>query len=161
MTKSIALARHEQVEKLLRVTLSWARKQQHICGVALVGSEARGNARPDSDIDLIFLTDYLGTFRGDRSWLIDIEWHLAGTEMIGHRAAPYGTTWSFHIALAQAPEMEFGFAPRRWAETAPIDPGTRRVITDGCRILCDPEGLLAGLCAAIAAAQTAGSRNGP
>ncbi len=32
-----------------------------------------------------------------------------------------------------------------WAGTEPVDPGTRRVVTDGVRVLHDPEQLLADL----------------
>jgi hypothetical protein len=33
----------------------------------------------------------------------------------------------------------------KWAGTGPVDPGTRRVISDGIRILYDPEGMLGSL----------------
>lgn len=161
MIQNINRTRRDQVERLLAVTLSWARQHPCLRGVALVGSEARDAARPELDVDLILLTDDLEAFRHDRSWLAEIDWRGAGTEVVGHRGAHYGITWSCHITLAGAPEMEFGFAPRQWAATAPIDPGTRRVVGDGCRLLYDPERLLAGLSAAVATAQTAGSRNGP
>jgi uncharacterized protein len=42
----------------------------------------------------------------------------------------------------------------RWAATDPVDRGTRRVVTDGMRILRDPDGRLA----ALAAAATPGPR---
>jgi hypothetical protein len=157
----VTLTRRDQVQRLLALTMVWARKHPLICGEALVGSEARDAARPESDVDLILLTDDLTAFRRDQSWLTEIDWRDAGTEVIGHRGARYGVTWSCHIALAHAPEMEFGFAPRRWAGTAPIDPGTSRVVGDGCRILYDPVGVLAVLSAAVATAQATGSRNGP
>jgi hypothetical protein len=51
-------------------------------------------------------------------------------------------------------EVEVGLTEPAWAATDPVDPGTRRVVTDGMRILRDPDGRLA----ALAAAATPGPR---
>jgi hypothetical protein len=45
-------------------------------------------------------------------------------------------------------EVEVGLTEPAWAATDPVDPGTRRVVTDGMRILHDPDGRLAALAAA-------------
>ncbi|MFJ9286661.1 hypothetical protein ACIRPE_28475, partial [Kitasatospora aureofaciens] len=45
-------------------------------------------------------------------------------------------------------EVEVGIGSPAWAKTDPVDPGTRRVVTDGARVLHDPAGILAGLLAA-------------
>ncbi len=45
--------------------------------------------------------------------------------------------------------LEIGFARPAWAKVDPLDPGTRRVVADGCRILHDPDRLLSRLCAAV------------
>jgi hypothetical protein len=49
-----------------------------------------------------------------------------------------------------APLFEFCFSEPDWAATDPIDPGTRQVLSGGCRILFDPEHLFGHLvkCAA-------------
>lgn len=41
-------------------------------------------------------------------------------------------------------EAEINIGSRDWAKTDPVDPGTRRVVSDGA-VLYDPEGLLAHL----------------
>jgi hypothetical protein len=51
----------------------------------------------------------------------------------------YGSGWT----VDEDPDGSF-----RWAATDPIDPGARRVVTDGMRILHDPDGRLAALAAA-------------
>jgi hypothetical protein len=62
----------------------------------------------------------------------------------------YGELWSRRLWLEQnGGEVEFGFASPAWADVNPLDPGTRRVIADGCRILHDPKKILSRLCAAI------------
>jgi hypothetical protein len=44
-------------------------------------------------------------------------------------------------------EVEIGIVPLDWANTDPVDAGTRRVINDGHRIVYDPDGVLAALSA--------------
>lgn len=139
----------ELTDAILRLTASWAATQPGILGLALVGSWARGAARPDSDIDLVILTEDPERYRLDRSWLLDIDWALVGLPVIGWRDADYGALWSRHITLADAVEVEFGFSLPAWASTSPIDAGTRRVATDGLRILYDPQHLFATLMAAL------------
>ena len=44
---------------------------------------------------------------------------------------------------------ELTFARPSWAALTPIDPGARRVIADGCRILHDPDEALTRLHLAV------------
>lgn len=57
--------------------------------------------------------------------------------------------WSRHVHLdssnACSTEVEFSFGRSSWASIALLDPGTQRVVSDGCRVLYDPEGILAQL----------------
>lgn len=137
-------------DAILRLAASWAATQSDIQGLALVGSWARGAARPDSDIDLVVLTYDPERYRLNRSWLLELDWALVGLPVIGWRDADYGALWSRHITLADAVEVEFGFTTPAWASTSPIDAGTRKVASDGLRILYDPQDFFATLMAAIA-----------
>lgn len=137
-------------DAILRLAASWAATQSDIQGLALVGSWARGAARPDSDIDLVILTNDPERYRLNRSWLLDLDWALVGLPVIGWRDADYGALWSRHITLADAVEVEFGFTTPAWAATAPIDVGTRQVASDGLRILYDPHNHFAALMTALA-----------
>ena len=47
-------------------------------------------------------------------------------------------------------EVEVGIAAPSWAATDPVDPGTRRVVEEGMRIIYDPEELLTRLVGALA-----------
>ena len=109
-----------------------------------MGSHARGTARADSDIDIVVLAEDHEAFHAD-DWLDEIDWGRSGVRPVGWRDIQYGVPWSRHVRLDDDLEVEFGFAPRSWASTAPLDPGTRRIVSDGCRILHDPDGLLTAL----------------
>jgi predicted nucleotidyltransferase len=133
----------EQTESVLKAVLAWAAASDAIRAVALVGSRARGAARPDSDIDLVLLVVDPEAFRADDSWLDAIDWKSTGVRPTTRRDARYGALWSRHVRVDDGLEVEFGFAPLSWANRDPPDPGTRRVICEGCRVLYDPDAIFA------------------
>jgi hypothetical protein len=126
--------RSEQLEKVLAPIMVWASARTDILGLALVGSYARGDARPDSDIDLILLTSAPETFRHDKTWLDEIAWTNGG--VVRQYDVDYGSAWSRHVEVDNC-KIEFTFAGASWAAINPIDVGTARVVSDGCRILID------------------------
>jgi uncharacterized protein len=134
---------------ILETAARWAKTQKDIRALALVGSHARGAAGPDSDIDLVALAQDPRIFR-DEAWLTTIEWSRAGVRPVKWSQEEYGAVWSLRVWFELGWEVEFGFAPLSWAEISPVDQGTRRVISDGCRILYDPDGLLKRLITAVA-----------
>jgi hypothetical protein len=135
----------ESVVALLKIVIRWAESRRDILALALVGSHARGTAHVASDVDLLFIVSDQASFRTDLSWLRDIQWHETGAEVAGWRDETYGVVWSRHVVLSSGPEVEFTFAGPSWASTAPMDPGTKRVVTDGWRVLRDPDGLLSNV----------------
>jgi hypothetical protein len=141
---------HQHAERIIEVALQWARAQKNILAVALVGSYARKTARPESDVDLLILTDEPTSFRTDTTWCHAIDWAAVKARPVKWQDEDYGLLWSRRLLLDyDGGEIEFGFASPAWADVHPVDAGTRRVIADGCRILHDPRGLLQRLCAAV------------
>ena len=122
----------------------WARSRPDIRAVALVGSWARGQARLDSDLDLLVLTTASAAYREDSNWPAELNLPIAGW---GDET--YGLAWSRRLELLGGGTVELTFAPLGWAEVAPVDAGTARVIGDGCQILYDPDGRLARLVAKL------------
>ncbi len=122
----------------------WARTRPDIVGVVLVGSWARDEARPDSDIDVLVLTKS-STYVDEVDWLNDA---LPGGAALV-RTARWGSLVERRVLRPDGLEVEFGFVDPSWAEADPIDEGTARVIGDGHRIWYDPSGLLAELAAAV------------
>jgi uncharacterized protein len=132
------------------VVLKWAKAQPTVSAMALVGSHARGTARADSDIDLVVLTTAPQFFHGDTAWLDAIGWSVVATRPVKWKNEDYGLLWSRRVWLEpNRHEVEISFARLSWAEVNPLDPGTQRVIADGCRVLYDPDRLFARLCATV------------
>jgi predicted nucleotidyltransferase len=136
-----------QLEQILAPISAWARSRSNVHGLALVGSWARGSARRDSDIDLMLLVPEPRTFRSDEHWLAEIDW--ADGRAAGWHDAEYGSAWSRHVELEPHCKIEFTFSTPRWAATDPIDAGTAKVVSDGCRILVDKTHLFGNLLTAV------------
>jgi predicted nucleotidyltransferase len=116
----------------------WAASRKDIRAVALVGSWARAGARPDSDVDVIVLTDNPAQYIENVDWPV----HLGLSRVV--RTRSWGAITEQRATLPGI-EIEFGIGTAEWAATRPVDPGTRRVASDGLVILYDPEELLADL----------------
>ncbi|MGW7456254.1 nucleotidyltransferase domain-containing protein [Streptomyces sp. NPDC054797] len=127
----------EVQEVIVRIT-RWATTRQDIVGLLLVGSYARNAARPDSDIDIVLLTT-------DQTQYFNNTWadELALGELV--RTQAWGPIIERRYATTSGLEVEIGIGFPEWAQTDPVDPGTRRVVTDGARPLHDPAGVLASL----------------
>ena len=129
--------------------LNWALTEDAIRSVALIGSWARMEAGPDSDIDLIILCRDPSQFRRQTAWLAEIGWAGRGFEPIGARDEDYGDVWSKRVTLAPDIEVEIGFALTDWARIDPVDPGTRQVVAGGCQPLLDRDGDMRALLEAL------------
>jgi len=129
-------------DNLINQVIDWAISEVDIVGVALVGSHARAEARPDSDIDLVIITSDPTPYIGDMSWI--------GTfgEVKRYKVEAWGNLTSLRVFFRGGPEVEFGITSREWVAIPP-DIGTARVVADGMRILVDPEGFLARLQMAV------------
>lgn len=126
------------VSDLIGRVVEWAGRQPRISGVALVGSHARGTAGPDSDVDLVIPCRSPDTFLRDPGWIQ----HFGAVER--YHTEAWGRVTSLRVFYTQGIEVEFGFTTPDWA-ALPVDPGTRRVVADGLRILWDTDGRLARL----------------
>lgn len=117
----------------------WARQHADVRGLALVGSRVRGCARSDSDFDFVVLT------RAASQYLEDDERFTELGAVRIDRPRAWGVLTERRLFFSSGPSVELGFADPSWAATDPVDAGTRRVVSDGMRILDDPDGLLKAL----------------
>jgi hypothetical protein len=135
---SLPPERYAEVADLLDRVARWAASREDVVGLLLVGSWARGSGRADSDVDLVLLTTAQERY-ADGTWSAD----LVPGERI--RTRRWGPITEYRHVTASGLEVEIGVGHPDWAQADPVDPGTRRVVTDGARPLHDPAGILAAL----------------
>src|SRR5205085_4257443 len=133
------------IEGLLDRVAAWAHAQPDLAALALVGSRARGTARAESDLDLVFLTRDPERYVRDESWAQELG--AASVQATAHR----GALVEQRLKLVWGPELDVGVGSPRWASVAPLDPGTERVTREGLRIVYDPERILDQLQQAVRA----------
>jgi beta-phosphoglucomutase-like phosphatase (HAD superfamily) len=117
------------VERLCR----WASARRDVRAVVVVGSYARGQALPTSDIDVVLIVLNPAPYLGDRAWFGDLGvTRSTSTEV-------YGDVTSLRGTVEHALEVELSIAPRHWA-SQPLDEGTRVVAEGGFVVLLDRDG---------------------
>lgn len=124
-------------ETISRVT-NWAIGRKDIVGLLLVGSCARGTARPDSDIDIVLLTTDPIQY-SNNSWAVEL---TLGKPI---RTQQWGPITERRYVTVTGLEVEMNIGSPDWARVDPVDSGTHRVITDGAHALHDPNGILESL----------------
>jgi hypothetical protein len=139
------------IDSILETVVSWAETRSEILALALVGSYARGEATTDSDIDLMVITHLPEFFRQNHDWMHDINWEFVNYKILTFNDAQYGVVWSRHIYLTSLNnefnniKVEISFGLPTWASINPIDSGTFNVVSRGCKILYDSQGVLTNL----------------
>ena len=122
----------DKAEKCLEKVRQWACAEDKISALALVGSHARQQARPDSDIDFVIISDDVAQFEKDISWI-----NQFGT-IKSQTKEKWGIVTAIRVFYTDGQEIEFGLASKSWAGI-PADAGTERVVTNGIVILKDPD----------------------
>ncbi len=124
-----------ELQNFLTRIATWAAEQRDIQGVILVGSYARGTARPDSDVDLVILTvepeRYINSCAFAEKFGAISQW----------QKEDWGAVTSMRVWYQDGLEVEYGITLPSWA-ALPLDPGTLQVVSDGMQIIFDREGSL-------------------
>jgi predicted nucleotidyltransferase len=136
-------ARRVEVESLIAAVRRWSRPRPDLRAVALVGSWARKDPRPGSDLDLILLSEDPSRYIEREDWAEEL-----GTDRVTPATAR-GVLSERRLHLPSGLELDIAIGSPSWARTDPLDPGTVRVASDGLVRLHDPDGLLDRLVAAI------------
>jgi uncharacterized protein len=126
-------------QRFLGELAAWAAGRSDIVAVALVGSYARGTPQPDSDVDVVILTNDPRRYLDDTAWIT----HFGEARSPEHE--DYNMVQSLRVTYSDGLEVEFGLTVPEWAGTEGLDAGTREVVADGCRIIFDRHGVLAAL----------------
>lgn len=123
------------IQDFLDEFVRWASDQPDVHGVAVVGSYARGEARADSDLDFVILTDQPETY------LHDIQWIEQFGDVAKHQTEDYGKLTSLRVWYQHGLEVEYGITTPEWA-AIPLDAGTQEVMRGGIKVLFERGRLL-------------------
>ena len=126
------------INALFKSIVVWAQNDQRIHAVVLVGSHARRNSRPDSDVALCVLMD------GREELLRSPSFFSRFGAMKRYKLEDWSACQSVRVWYQNGLEVEFGLVKPDWIKR-PLDPGTMRVLQSGCKVLADKHGLFAGL----------------
>jgi RimJ/RimL family protein N-acetyltransferase len=137
-------AQPDELEQLLEHVAEWARSQDDLMAVALVGSRTRAASGPDSDVDLVFLSRDPARYVEQEEWAQEL-----GASAV-QASARRGVLTEQRLRMASGLELDVAIGGPTWASSEPVDPGTARVVREGCRVIHDPEGVLARLQGAVA-----------
>ncbi len=135
----VAPERAAEVRGFLERARTWAGTQPDVVALGLAGSWARGEARGDSDVDLVILTLEPRRYIEDETWIRD----LGGLRIVKTQA--WGPMTERRFVLPSGLEVEAGIASPSWAATKPVDPELPPIVRDGFRVLYDPERMPAWL----------------
>ena len=121
------------IETLLRELAAWADTRPEIRSIALVGSHANGTARPESDVDLVILSERPHEILNDLTWIKQF-----GT-VVRKEIEHWGRLDSVRVWYDDCLEVEFGVTTVEWASIP--DEGTLAVLNKGFRVLHDRDAL--------------------
>jgi uncharacterized protein len=134
--------RRREVDRLVRQATAWAETHPDVRALALVGSYAYDAPRMGSDLDLVLLTTDQAAYLDRTDWLPA----FGKARLIATRS--WGGITERRLRTPSGLHVEVGVGAPSWASVTPVDEGTRRVVSDGLRILYDPQGLLGRLASA-------------
>lgn len=124
-------ARRQLVNQVIVRATNWAVTQPDVRACLVVGSYAYGRPRMGSDVDLVILSEAPQSHLDDLGFITTI---TPRGRLV--RKAQWGPMHERRVRLPDGLLVEFGIATPEWA-ALPVDPGTAKVITDGCKILTD------------------------
>ncbi len=118
---------------LIKHISEWAEQDENTTNILLVGSWARNQANENSDVDLVIIVKNSATLLEDLEWVK--QFGSTTTSLI----EDWGLMQSIRTFYSHGFEVEYGITTKQWLNTDPIDPGTFRVISDGCKIILDKD----------------------
>ena len=103
--------------------------------LALVGSHARGEASPESDVGLILLLRNPKEYLKNRDWISEFgePGHIIQED--------WGKVTSLRVLYAEGLEVEYGLSNLEWGSD-PSDEGDAHVIGNGLIVLYEKDGHL-------------------
>lgn len=141
----VEVARLDEVDAVVSRASLLSRLFTGVRAIVVVGSYAYGRPTMDSDVDLVVAVD-------DRdAWLDQDSWvgHVMGGPYRVVREQDWGPLLERRCRSGSGFEVELGVVTPEWF-ALPVDPGTARVLRDGCRVVTDVDGLVRNALYALA-----------
>lgn len=132
-------ARRHAVNEVVARAANWANGQPEVPVVVVVGSYAYGRPRMGSDVDLVILSEQVKEHLADLAFAHRI---APGGRVI--RCEQWGAMHERRVRLGSGLLVEFGLATPDWAGV-PLDAGTAKVLSNGCKIVADDGTMTAAL----------------
>jgi predicted nucleotidyltransferase len=122
----------KKVDLFLGNFKEWSKQQNHIKGVAVVGSFARGDFHSNSDVDLTIIS----TNKDLTLELIKNEFNFGNIE--SSTLEEWGILTSLRIFYDNGLEVEYGVVTDQWVKE-PLDEGTKNVVKNGFKVVTEKE----------------------
>ncbi len=120
------------VRVFLQSVVEWAKNEPDLLALALVGSHARGEASPESDVDLILL------LRNPKEYLNNRDWISEFGEPRHIDQEDWGKVTSLRVLYTEEFEVEYGLSNLEWGSD-PSDEGDAHVIGNGLIVLYEKD----------------------
>ncbi len=118
------------MEKFLKDIKQWAKNEEQVESIIVVGSYARGTYKETSDIDLVIITSKKNEMLKNQNFI-----KLFG-DVKKSQIEYYGACTSIRAWYKDGKEVEFGIVNPTWIEK-PLDKGTNKVLNDGFKVIID------------------------
>lgn len=118
------------IDIFLKDIKKWAKKEELIESIIVVGSYARGTYKVTSDIDLIIITSDKEKMLKNQTF-VDLFGEIKKSQI-----EYYGACTSIRVWYKDGKEVEFGIVNPTWIEK-PLDNGTNKVLSDGFKVIID------------------------
>lgn len=127
-----------KADEYIKAFEKWSNEQIDIKGVAVAGSFARGDFHSQSDIDLVIIC------ANKEETLEQIKKDFRFHPIEKSSLEEWGILTSLRIFYCNGLEVEYGIVTDEWVK-APLDEGTKRVITNGFAIMTEKDDVFSNI----------------
>ena len=117
------------IENFINALKDFSANTSYIESVIIVGSYARGTNKESSDLNIIITPNKSEMDRNQ-------DFVQSFGEVYKKQTEYYGACTSIRVWYKNGPEVEFEIVEPSWIEK-PLDTGTSKVLSDGCKIVID------------------------
>lgn len=118
------------IENFINALKDFSANVSYIESVIIAGSYARGTNKESSDLNIVIITPNKSEMVRNQDFVQNFG------EVYKKQTEYYGACTSIRVWYKNGQEVEFGIVEPSWIEK-PLDTGTSKVLSDGCKIVID------------------------